>query len=139
MSLKNYNIYSAFSEYRIALTLLYFFGILLYKITNNKNYSLIYFVSVLFVFILLLFLRDFKKFQIVRQYIVQNEHSLNDKYQFEKGFGYNSYYRNLNTIEIDKLLDSKVALEFKDCYKFPVKIQMIFILTIISFIVIALI
>lgn len=107
-----------------------FIGIFIYSYYGNKDYLINYITIFKILFFFCLFIKDLKSFSIVRDYIRENEQAINKKYQLDVGIGYNNFFRNFTEPEISILLNSKVKDNFIVCYKFPIKILMIFLITI---------
>lgn len=138
MNLKNYNIFSAINEFKVIITLVFITGGIVYRITDKRDYILIYAVIVQVLFIVLLVYSDVNNFLKVRNYIKQNEQEINNKYQINTGFGYINFFRNFSENDINRLLSSPVKKEFSKCYIFPIKVMMSFIITVCIFILVSL-
>ena len=90
------------------------------------------------IFFISLIINNIHNFSNVRNYIVNNESEINDKYQIRKSFEYNFYFRNFTSKDIEKLIDSRVGDDFIRCYIFPEKMGMLVIVSFTIFILISL-
>ncbi|KOY85903.1 hypothetical protein AD998_06875 [bacterium 336/3] len=138
MKLKNYNVFSAIIEYRVIITLIFITNILVFFLTKNSNYSLLFSIVAQIIFFIILTVNNMSSFLNVRNYIMNNESKINDKYQIRTSFGYNFYFKDFTSKDIEKLIDSIVRDDFVRCYIFPIKMGMLIIVTFTIFILISL-
>ena len=139
MKLNNYNVLHAIYESKTILFITYIIGFLLYKITSNKDYVLFYLVLFFIGYTIKITININKKFETVKNYILQYEKSFNSFHQIDNRFGYSYNFSGFRDFEIENMLKSKVKLEFIDCYKYHFKLIMVFVLMFISFLFIGLI